>query len=262
MEKLLIYQDNSSNKFWKITTFQNAYTITYGKIGSVGSVKTKEFDSEETCLKESEKLIQSKLKKGYIFASSSQEIIKESTMTEQAFWDLLEICKEKGNDIDEQMEWLVTHLSKKSIKDIIMFDFIFNQNYRKSYTSHLWAAGYIVMGGCSDDCFDYFRAWVLYLGKEIYETAIQNPESLLPYFKILENQDEIPQLEELLGVASMAYEEKTDLDDEHYYNLYDQLTNDDAVNPDIVFDWDEEDLDSLRQKFPLLWEAYGENPMF
>ena len=60
-----------------------------------------------------------------------------------------------------------------------MFDFIFNQNCHKSYTSDLWAAAYIVMGGCSDDCFDYFRAWVLYLGKKSYVAAIENPETLL-----------------------------------------------------------------------------------
>lgn len=61
-----------------------------------------------------------------------------------------------------------------------MFESIFKQYYYKLHTSNLWAAAYIVMGGCSDDCFDYFRAWVLYLGKDPYEAAIQNPETMLP----------------------------------------------------------------------------------
>ena len=261
LETLLIYKDESSNKFWKINVSGNSFTVTYGKIGTVGSVKIKEFESEEVCRRESEKLVQSKLKKGYILAETSYQIEKESSMTESTFWELLGTCKEEGDDADEQIEWLVTRLSRKSVKDIVMFDSIFNENYHKSYTSDLSAAAYIVMGGCSDDCFDYFRAWMLYLGKDMYLTAIENPETLLPYFKLLEEQEEIPQLEELLSVACMAYEEKTGLDDEEYFKLYEHLVKDDYMNPKIEFDWEEDDEEGLRNKFPLLWNAYGENPL-
>ncbi len=261
METLLIYKDESSNKFWKINVSGNSFTVTYGKIGTVGSVKIKEFESEGVCRRESEKLVQSKFKKGYILAETSYQIEKESSMTESTFWELLEMCKEKGDDIDEQMDWLVTHLSRKSVKDIVMFDSIFNENYHKSYTSDLWAAAYIVMGGCSDDCFDYFRAWVLYLGKDMYAAALENPETLLPYFKLLEEQEEIPQLEELLSAACMAYEEKTGLDDEEYFKLYEQLVKDDYLEPEIEFDWNEDDEEGLRNKFPLLWNTYGKNPL-
>lgn len=149
--------------------------VSYGKIGTAGSVKTREFDTEEACQKDCEKLIQSKLKKGYVFDSSSQGVIKETAFTEEEFWEMIDKCKQRGSDIEEQMEWLTSCLSKKAVKDIVMFDYTFNQIYEKSYTSDLWAAAYIVMGGCSDDSFDYFRAWVVYLGKETYQTALENP---------------------------------------------------------------------------------------
>ena len=116
METLLIYKEESSNKFWKINVAGNSFTVTYGKVGTVGSVKIKEFESEEVCQRESEKLIQSKLKKRYVLAEASYQVIKESSMTESTFWELLETCKEKGDDIDERMDWLVTHLSRKSVK--------------------------------------------------------------------------------------------------------------------------------------------------
>jgi hypothetical protein len=236
--------------------------VSYGKIGTAGSVKTKEFDTEEACQKECEKLIQSKLKKGYVFDSSSQGVIKETAFTEDEFWEMIDKCKQRGSDIEEQMEWLTSCLSKKAVKDIVMFDYTFNQIYEKSYTSDLWAAAYIVMGGCSDDSFDYFRAWVVYLGKETYQTALENPEILLPYLKNLQEQEEIPELEDLLSVACLAYEEKTGLDDDQYYQLYNQLTNDDyKINPEIELDWDEDDSKVLSIKFPKLWEAFGENPL-
>ena len=59
----------------------------------------------------------------------------------------------------------------------------------------------------------------------------------------------------------MAYEEKTGLDDEEYFKLYEQLVKDDYLEPRIEFDWDEDDEEGLRNKFPLLWKEYGENPL-
>jgi hypothetical protein len=187
--------------------------------------------------------------------------MKESTMTEVYFWELLASAKAKGDDLEEQIEWLSLHLSRKPVKDIIMFDYFFNQTYRKSYTSDLWAAAYIIMGGASDDCFDYFRAWLLYQGKDAYETVIHNPEAIIPYLKPLEEEEDVPQLEELLSVADLAYEEKTGLDYDHYYSLYEKITGDHFSHPEIEFDWDEEDEESLKNKFPLLWERYGDNPL-
>lgn len=261
METLLIYKDDLSNKFWKINVTGNSFTVTYGKVSTVGAVKTKEFESEEICQKEANKLIQSKLKKGYVVAGSSEYVVKESAITEAFFWKLLETAKKKGEDPDEQLEWLVNHLSRRSVKDIVMFDYIFNQYYYKSYTSNLWAAAYIVMGGCSDDSFDYFRAWLLYLGKGTYETIIQDPEKIIPHLKILEEEGDVPEFEDLLYVASMAYEEKTGFDDEHYYDLYEQLSADKYVQPKMEFDWDEDNEEGLSNKFPVLWERYGENPL-
>lgn len=182
-------------------------------------------------------------------------------MTEDLFWGLLETAKQKGEDLEEQFEWLVSHLMRKPLKDIVLFDYFFNENYRKSYTSDLWAAAYIVMGGCSDDCFDYFRAWLMYLGKESYYACIEDPEKMIPYLKILEEAEEAPQFEDLLMAASMAYEEKTGMDFDEYYDLYVKLTGDEQIDQEIEFDWDEDDEEGLKRKYPLLWKHFGHNPL-
>ncbi|MBT2688793.1 DUF4240 domain-containing protein [Bacillus sp. ISL-47] len=261
METLLIFKDEKSHKFWKISVSGKNYTVTYGKVGSIGSVKIKEFETEAICQKEANKLIQSKLKKGYAGAAIAAQVIKESTMTEMLFWEMLETSRRKGEDPEEQLEWLINVLSRRPVKDIVMFDYWFNQNYNKSYTSNLWAAAYIIMGGCSDDCFDYFRAWLLYQGKETYEAIMKDPEEIIPCLRGLEEEEDMPQLEELLYVASMAYEEKTGFDEDQYYHLYEKLSGDSYVLPDIELDWDEDDEQGLREKYPKLWERYGENPL-
>ncbi|EMJ92678.1 DUF4132 domain-containing protein [Leptospira alstonii] len=65
MKHQLTYQDGSSNKFWNIEVSENSFTVTYGKIGTSGQTQTKTFDNEDKCLKEAQKLLSEKLKKGY-----------------------------------------------------------------------------------------------------------------------------------------------------------------------------------------------------
>lgn len=62
----LEYKDEKSSKFWKIKYYQEIFTITYGKIGTKGQSKTKEFKDINTAHKEGKKLIEQKIKKGYI----------------------------------------------------------------------------------------------------------------------------------------------------------------------------------------------------
>lgn len=258
MEKSLVCKTLLSNKFWKIKVQGNMFIVSYGRVGTVGSVNTKEFSTEERCWLEANKLIESKFKKGYREMDVHEEV-QTIGMSEDQFWELLASAHRKGEDWEEQLEWLIAKLSKKSITDIIRFDYHFNQNYYRSYTSDLWAAAYIVMGGCSDDSFDYFRAWLMFLGKEPYEKALRNPESIIPYLQVLE--DEVPEFEDFLYAATMAYEEKTGLDQEAYLDLYRERSGDDYEQPPMEFDWDEDDEESLMLKFPLLWKLYGENPL-
>jgi Uncharacterized conserved protein len=65
MFKHLKYVDGTSDKFWEIQTAGSTHTVTYGRNGTAGQSKSKTFDSEEACLKDAEKLIAEKTKKGY-----------------------------------------------------------------------------------------------------------------------------------------------------------------------------------------------------
>ncbi|WP_270087119.1 DUF6493 family protein [Sphingobacterium sp. SYP-B4668] len=65
MFKHLKYIDGTSDKFWEIQTAGSTHTVTYGRNGTAGQQKSKTFDSEETCLKDAEKLIAEKTRKGY-----------------------------------------------------------------------------------------------------------------------------------------------------------------------------------------------------
>lgn len=65
-----------------------------------------------------------------------------------------------------------------SREDIIVFNRIYHQKMRRAYTWDLWAAGYIIGRGCSDDGFTEFRNYVIGHGREFYEAALRDPDGM------------------------------------------------------------------------------------
>ena len=63
--KELTYAEGSSNKFWKIKLSGSSHTVEFGKVGTNGQSRTKEFDDAAEARKSFDKLIEQKLKKGY-----------------------------------------------------------------------------------------------------------------------------------------------------------------------------------------------------
>lgn len=61
----LKYIDDTSDKFWEIQTSGTTLTITFGRNGTSGQSKVKTYDTEVECLRQAEKYITEKRKKGY-----------------------------------------------------------------------------------------------------------------------------------------------------------------------------------------------------
>ena len=75
MEIKLIYQDGSSNKFWNVKVEGNTHTVTYGRAGTNGSSKTKEFADEAAALKDAQKQANGKKRKGYVEAATKAKVV-------------------------------------------------------------------------------------------------------------------------------------------------------------------------------------------
>lgn len=66
MKKAFVYKDDKSDKFWWIEYSGNDFIVNYGKNGTTGKYEIKEFDTDEECERTALKLINSKVKKGYV----------------------------------------------------------------------------------------------------------------------------------------------------------------------------------------------------
>jgi len=170
-------------------------------------------------------------------------------MNEQQFWDLIQPTVH-AERIETQMELLYNALNEQSTGDLVDFHNIFLEQMDRAYTWDLWAAAYTIHGGCSDDGFMDFRAWLITRGKDIFEKALVQPDSLVSFAKekLLESLDG----EEFNYLAAEVYEERTEKDIE-----------DDERNRDIDFredpagmEWEEDDLNALKDRNPQLFELF------
>jgi hypothetical protein len=113
----------------------------------------------------------------------------------------------------------------------------------------LWGAATLIQGGCSDDGFRDFRAWLVGRGRHPYEAALKNPDSLAD---ILDG-DPIDGFG-LETAALRVYEAKTGMSD--FYERLDREEKDLPPPPPEGVDWDFEDQDEMKRRFPRLCHLY------
>ena len=94
-------------------------------------------------------------------------------MTLDAFWQLIEAEKDSaGADVEARVHALRSVLSGLSGDELQAFQNHFDRQVSESYRWDLWAAAYIINGGCSDDGFIDFRYWLISEGREIFQNSL------------------------------------------------------------------------------------------
>jgi len=99
-------------------------------------------------------------------------------MNKRQFWELIDNARQSTGDWKSMFEPLMDRLSELDKPDIIKWGHIFDQYFVIADKKTLWAAIHIMHNGCSDDGYDYYRAWLIAQGKDVYYKALSNPDSL------------------------------------------------------------------------------------
>jgi Protein of unknown function (DUF4240) len=127
-------------------------------------------------------------------------------MNTKEFWELIDKTRSaSGGDSDRHAEMLVAELIKLSESDILDYQEILDDLENEAYIGELWAVAYLISYGCGDDDFMDFRAWLIGQGKDVFDGAIADPESLVDFVEVGQKITAEP----LLYVALEAYELKT-----------------------------------------------------
>lgn len=193
MKRNLINQNGVSDKFWNIEYEGNTQKIVFGKTGTKGRETIKEFTDENECIRESEKLISQKIKKGYTEILGNAEIPQKAELSEAEkadiyFWEAIEKSNKYKSahwseyDIDEHLENLTTYLSRFGKERLVLFEKTLQEKLSELYTAEIAELSiileceftsengiYTFNDYLSDDGFIYFRCWLLLKGKEFYE---------------------------------------------------------------------------------------------
>ena len=100
-------------------------------------------------------------------------------MKESRFWEIIQQAHDKaGPNMDEKCDAIKTALSNLPADEAIEFYRLFDSMMDRAYSWPLWAAAYIVNGGCSDDGFMDFRSSLISRGPTAFERVLSDPESL------------------------------------------------------------------------------------
>jgi hypothetical protein len=96
------------------------------------------------------------------------------------FWSLIDDTRSVSDGSPERhASALRRRLSALPAGQILGFERRWREHDRDAYRWELWAAGYLLNGGCDEACFEHFRSYVIGLGRDVYRAAIRDADSLV-----------------------------------------------------------------------------------
>jgi hypothetical protein len=169
-------------------------------------------------------------------------------MDERQFWGIIQAAYVE--DEDAWLDSLKSELLKLPPEEIVAFKHKFDALVDAADKHDLWGAAYLILGGCSDDGFHYFRCWLIGRGEAIYRRALADPDTLADVLTG-EETSWVP----LDAAASRAWVEKTGRSEDEYFRELDKLgVQRQQINQGPV--WDFDDNSQMRRRFPRLSAIY------
>ena len=161
-------------------------------------------------------------------------------MDRAGFWTIIDDARSGAQDDEAFIGRLAVRLRGLTPQELTQFQAQFEEVHTGSYAWEPWGAAYIVNGGCSDDGFEYFRAWLIAQGRRTFERVMADPDTLVEVSGEYE-------LEELMSIAVTIYEEQTGGQ---------TMPRARIPYPDLGEGWDFEDAEEMRRRYPRLIARY------
>jgi hypothetical protein len=181
-------------------------------------------------------------------------------MERARFWSMIEAAKQaSGGDDRRQAALLVARLGELPLLEIIEFQRTLEAVHAESFRADLWDAATVINQWesndkffCSEDTFFAFRGWLVAQGRQVYDAAIADPDSLADYPEL---GDDLPWSEAPWGVAMDAYTERTGEEMPELAGWPGQLI-DERPSP-----WEslEQAKEQLRRRYPRLWARFRQH---
>jgi hypothetical protein len=118
----------------------------------------------------------------------------------------------------------------------------------------LWAAAYLINGGCSDEGFDNFRGWLIAHGRDVLARSVREPDALaeLPAVRAAATNGAVFEAGEVLTIAAEAYQEAT--------GGPLPASERPVIRPEADQLWDFDDEEEMTRRLPRLSALFLEPP--
>jgi hypothetical protein len=171
------------------------------------------------------------------------------------FWAVIDrATADRPASPDEVAKRAAAELATCDPEEIVAWDRHLGKVMAASGKEDLWAAAYLINGGCSDEGFDAFRGWLIAHGRDAVARAVREPDSLaeMPAVRAAAENGAVFEADEVLSIAVQAYELATG----------DSLPRPEAARtrPDAAELWDFDDEGEMRRRLPRLSALFLEPP--
>jgi len=185
------------------------------------------------------------------------------------FWYLIEKSREAGSTLRQREAFLGKRLSRAPRSHLLDFVQHLSGTREPANTYRLWRAVEIIMDGlCSGDSFHYFQMWLVGLGRDAYDAAIADPDSLAGVSEVRRlahlprpwSDDDYPDWQSLEYVACVIGEQRPDINGDIRDVLAEERGVHVRMDPNPFDDeWRVMDTTAVSGRYPRLWELFGEH---
>jgi hypothetical protein len=171
------------------------------------------------------------------------------------FWAVIDrATADRPDSPDEVAKRAAAELATGDPEEIAAWERHLGKVMAASGTEDLWAAAYLINGGCSGDGFDAFRGWLIAHGRSVVARAVTDPDSLAAMAEVRTAAltGAVFEAEEMLSIGAKAYALATG-------GELPRL----AVppgRPDAADLWDFDDDAEMRRRLPQLSALFLEPP--
>ncbi|MEV7831240.1 DUF4240 domain-containing protein [Streptomyces subrutilus] len=177
-------------------------------------------------------------------------------METDEFWHLIEAARSQAGERRTFDQALVELLAARSKREILDYQEQFDELHHALYRWDVWAAAYLIGGGCSDDSFIDFRAGVIAQGRGWYERIALDPDELAEHPLVVTAADAHDDLfyESVNYSARYAFKQLTGGEEDFHqaWEHYRSTRAREQVNADMGEDFDFDDDEQMRHRLPRL----------
>jgi Protein of unknown function (DUF4240) len=171
------------------------------------------------------------------------------------FWELIETARASAVAGRAFHEVLADLLAARTEQEILEYQEKFDEAHQALYRWDVWAAAYLIGGGCSDDSFIDFRAGLIAQGRGWYQKAADSPDNLAEHPSVAATAGrpwDNPLFYEVVNYAASRAFERVSGDEHGFWDALSARDERDRTPADMGEDFDFDDEQEMRRRLPRL----------